>query len=117
LRAAASWTVPRSKFNFEAFQEVNIMNFVPFVILWVVLALAVLALFIWRRTVSGKEDDNLYLDGTSAAKAVHQEEFAKKLNLIDKWGKIATVLAVVYGVVLGGIFVWMSWVQNTKTGA
>jgi uncharacterized membrane protein len=94
------------------------MSFVPFVILWIVMAVAVLALLAWRKAVSLKEDDNLHvLDGASVEKAAEQVSVAKKLDLIDKWGKIATVVAVVYGIVLGTVAVWQTWVQNTKIGA
>ena len=93
------------------------MFFVPFVVLWILLALTVLALFFWRKTVASKEDDNLHvLDGADAAKAAEQEAVAQKLELIDKWGKILTVVAVVYGVILGGLYVWQSWVQNSSMG-
>jgi hypothetical protein len=93
------------------------MNFVPFVILWILLALTVLTLFVWRKTVASKEDDNLHLaDGASVAKSVEQAEVAEKLDLIDKWGKIVTVITVVYGVILGGLYMWLSWVQNTNLG-
>ena len=89
--------------------------FVPFVILWILLALTVLALFIWRKSVSSKEDDNLHvLDGASTAKSSEQIAVAQKLDLIDKWGKIATVVAVIYGVILGGFYVYQSWIQNTN---
>lgn len=93
------------------------MNFVPFVILWMLLALTVLTLFIWRKTVASKEDDNLHLvDGAAAAKTAAQAEVARKLDFIDRWGKIVTVITVVYGVILGGLFMWLSWVQNRTIG-
>jgi len=93
-------------------------SLIPFVILWVLMALAVLALFIWRKTVSSKEDDNLHVsDPGSDQKTAEQAAVAQKLDLIDKWGKIATVVTVVYGVILGGIYVWQSWVQNSNMGA
>jgi len=93
------------------------MNFVPFVILWILLGLTVLTLFVWRKTVSSKEDDNLHLvDGGAVTKSSEQEEVARKLDLIDRWGKIVTVVAVVYGVILGGLYAYHIWVQNTSIG-
>jgi hypothetical protein len=88
-----------------------------FIVLWILLALTVLALFVWRKAVASKEDDALHvLDGASAAKTSEQLVVAQKLELIDKWGKIATIVTVIYGVVLGGIYVWQSWVQNSSAG-
>ena len=94
------------------------MNIVPLLVLWVLLALTVLALFIWRKAVSSHEDDNLHvLDGASVEKSAAQIQVAQKLDLIDKWGKIATIITLIYGVVLGGIYMYTSWIQNSRMGA
>lgn len=94
------------------------MNFVPFIVLWILMALTVVALFIWRKSVSRKEDDNLHvLDGAAIDKSNDQVVIANKLDRIDRWGKIVTVVAVAYGVILGGLYVWQSWVQNGNIGA
>jgi hypothetical protein len=94
------------------------MNLVPFLILWAVLAVAVVALLVWRKTVSSNEDDNLHvLDGEAAQKTAAQVAVAQKLDLIDKWGKIITVVVVVYGVILGGLYMYQSWIQNSTLGA
>jgi hypothetical protein len=37
---------------------------------------------------------------------------AQKLDLIDKWGKIVTVVTVVYGLIIGALYVYQSWMQN-----
>ncbi|HEX3743499.1 MAG TPA: hypothetical protein VHW09_06205 [Bryobacteraceae bacterium] len=93
------------------------MNFLPLTILWSLLGVSVLALFIWRKAVSTKEDDSLHvLDGASVEKSAQQAVVAQKLDLIDKWGKILTVVALLYGVILGGLYAWQVWVQNTKIG-
>ena len=94
------------------------MNFVPLLILWALMGAAVLVLLVWRKAVSLKEDDNLHvLDGESVEKSAEQIALAKKLDLIDRRGKIVTVLTVVYGVILCGVYVWQSWVTNSKIGA
>jgi len=36
-------------------------DFRPFFVLWAVLAIGVLALFIWRKSVAGHEDDSLHV--------------------------------------------------------
>jgi len=93
------------------------MNLMPFLILWVLLALTVLALFVWRKMVTRDEDDNLHvLDGGADQKTSVQLAVAQKLDLIDKWGKIFTVIALVYGLLLGVLYVLQSWSQNSHIG-
>jgi cyanate permease len=94
------------------------MNFVPYLVSWALLAVTVLALFVWRKTVAIGEDDNLHVTGgASVEKNAAQSAVAQKLELIDRWGKIATVVTIIYGLILGGIYMWMGWVQNRYTGA
>lgn len=94
------------------------MNFVPFVILWILMGAAVMALLVWRKAVSLHEDDNLHvLDRAAVEKSAGQLALAQKLDLIDRWGKIATVFAVVYGVILGGAYIWHSWIVYSNIRA
>jgi hypothetical protein len=91
------------------------MNLTPFVIPWIALAVTVLALFIWRKAVARHEDDKLHvLDGAALYQTALQEATVKKLDMIDKWGKIATVVAVIYGAILGGLYAYQVWLQNTN---
>jgi len=41
---------------------------------------------------------------------------AHKLDQIDKWGKILTVIALVYGVILGAAYAYQAWIQTSQTG-
>jgi len=77
-------------------------NLIPFVALWSVIALAVLGLLAWRKIVSSKEDDQLHvLDGATTDQVI----VASKLDTIDKWGKILTVVAVVLGLLIAAAYV------------
>ena len=92
------------------------INFVPFTVVWGLLALAVLALIGYRRAVSVKDDESLHLAG---GPAVNQQQVlvAHKLEVIDKWGKLLTVIAVAYGLLLAGAYTWQTWLSaNTPTG-
>ncbi|MGA3015552.1 MAG: hypothetical protein ABSF62_00435 [Bryobacteraceae bacterium] len=89
------------------------ISLLPFLYFWIVLALAVLGLLVWRKVVASHEDDTLHvLDGGGADQTV----VAHKLDQIDKWGKILTVIALVYGVILGAAYAYQAWIQTSQTG-
>jgi len=90
-------------------------SFVPFVVLWCVLAVVVLALIVWRKMVASQEDDNIHvLDGVSEVVSRHQVQLAAKLDMIDKWGKTLTVITVIFGIVLAAAFIYLGWVNGAK---
>jgi hypothetical protein len=80
-------------------------NLTPFLAIWSVVALAVLVLLAVRSLVASKEDDSLHvMHGTVA----DQVTVANKLDVIDKWGKILTVVAVVLGLAIAAAYVYDS---------
>ena len=80
-------------------------NPIPYLAIWSVLALAIIVLLVMRKVVAAKEDDQLHvLHGTTSEDTV-QTVVAAKLDVIDKWGKILTVIAVVSGLVIGALYV------------
>jgi len=88
--------------------------FLPSIIVWAVVALAVVALIIRRKIVSNKEDDTLHvLHGTLS----EQSAVASKLEVIDKWGKILTVVAVVMGLLIAAAYVYESFFNRPSMGA
>ena len=43
---------------------------------------------------------------------------AQKLEVIDKWGKILTVVTVVFGIIVLSLWVYQTWViTSTQSGA
>jgi len=92
------------------------LNFGPFIVLETLLAVSVLVLFIWRKTVSRGEDDNLHLlHGASVVP--QQAAVAHTLDVIDKWGKILTLATVVFGLVVGAAYVYDSFVKASNLGS
>ena len=87
-------------------------DLLPFIVLWAALAMIVVALVVWRFKVARQEDDTLHVlhGGTTQQSAV-----AQKLETIDKWGKTLTVLAVVFGLLLGALYFYQLWVQQSTT--
>lgn len=86
-------------------------NLLPYAIFWAVLALVVLTLIVYRKSVSSREDDSIHLEGTMPAEQV---ALAHRLALIDRWGKSLTVVVAVLGVVLGAIYMYQVW-NNVPT--
>lgn len=89
-------------------------DFLPHVIVLGVLAVMVGGLAIYRRAVAEKEDDTVHLTGSGEA-LQSQMAIAAKLNKIDKWGKLLTVILVVYGLVIAGLYVMQMWEESSKT--
>ena len=91
------------------------INLLPFLILWILLALTVVVLFLRHRSIARLEDAHLDVLETAAA-ADQQVMLEHKLAVVDKWGKILTVVAVVYGLVLAFLYFVQTWQQLSKTG-
>jgi len=86
--------------------------YIPFVVFWVILALAVIGLIVYRRFVSADEDDMIHVSDAAGTATAHQVSVAAKLEQIDKWGKMLTVVTVAYGLILAAIYVYQSWVSG-----
>jgi len=87
-----------------------------FFILWLILGVIVATLAFMRKAVANKEDDTLHLAGAEAAMVSDQVAIAKKLETIDRWGKILTILLVVSGVVLACFYGVHLWNETSSIG-
>ena len=85
-------------------------NLMPFVILGIFLLLAVLTLAVWRRVVASHEDDTLHVLHSSAVP--HQVAVSHRLDVIDKWGQLMTVVAAVYILILLAVYMYRYWVSS-----
>lgn len=84
----------------------------PFIGVEILLAVAVIVMIAWRKAVARGEDDTLHvLQGNALP---NQMAVAHKLDAIDKWGKTLTVVAVVFGLLVGAIYVYQVWMQSTQ---
>ena len=85
------------------------IDLIPYVAVWSVVALSVIVLFVRRKMVASKEDDHLHvLHGA----ITEQVNVASKLDAIDKWGKILTVVAMVLGLAIASVYVYTSFVTR-----
>jgi hypothetical protein len=89
------------------------LSLLPLLVLWGVLAVSVLALFVWHKAVGRNEDDTLHVLHADALP--QQVAVAHKLEVIDRWGKTLTIVTVIYGILIGALFMYQTWVQTSST--
>lgn len=82
--------------------------------LWAVLALALIALAFYRKFRAREEDDTLHVSGGNWNVLDKQEHVAHSMEIIDKWGKILTIVAVVYGLALLAFYLNSVFTQGAK---
>ena len=90
-------------------------NLVPFAIAWCLLGVAVIGLAFKRKQVASHEDDSLHLNASSGV-VTEQVSMAQKLEAIDKWGRMLTILLVVTGLALGIAYGFSIWDATSKAG-
>ncbi len=87
------------------------INLLPYAIFWGVLAIIVVFLIFYRKSVSSHEDDSIHLEGSMPTE---QAALGHKLAAIDRWGKTLTVVVAVYGIALAAIYLYQVW-NNVPT--
>jgi hypothetical protein len=91
------------------------INLGPFLYLWALLAVLVLAMIAWRQALARKEDDTLHVSVAENAPVSQQVTLAAKLEKIDKWGKMLTIIALGYGLLLGAVYLYQFWMSSAVT--
>ncbi len=81
---------------------------------WVALAAAVVMLALYRRWVARGEYDALHVRDSESVQIPQQDLFARRLNRIDSLGKILTAVAIAYGLVLAGTYLYQHWQQGNQ---
>jgi hypothetical protein len=90
------------------------IDFTPFTVVWGLLALIVLLMAGYRKMISSKEEETLHL--ADPGESIHQVEIAHKLEVVDKWGKLLTIVVAVYGLILAIAYTYQTWVQASNLG-
>ena len=85
----------------------------PFVAGWLALACTIAGLAIYRKFVSTREDDMLHILDDESHR-LKQAALAHRLDLMDHWGKILTVVATVYGVLLAVGYFCQVWMEGFR---
>ena len=84
-------------------------NLLPFAVLWMALALVVIGLIAYRKWIAKDEDDSLHIADSEMGMVSRQVVVANKLEVVDRWGKALTVVALVYGLAVAAIYLLQNW--------
>jgi len=74
------------------------IHLMPFVAAWIALAGLVIGLAIYRRWLFTRTDEILHMGNES--QIAKQATVAHRLDIIDQWSEIMTVIMALYGVLL-----------------
>ena len=76
--------------------------------------MAVAGLALYRKFVALHENDLIHVSEGESKMIPQQIEMAQRLDLIDRWGKILTVVAAAGGLVLGGVYLYLLWQESLR---
>lgn len=89
----------------------------PYVAVWTLLAVIVLVLAAYRKILSNHEDDSIHVSEGSKALISEQVVNSQKIEVIEKWGKLLTLVAVVTGLMMGAVYIYNIFQAGTTTVA
>ena len=83
-----------------------------FVIFWAILGVATLALALYRKLVSMREDDYLHLSAGEERLIPQQVATFRRIGVIDKWGITMTIVTVILGLALAAMYLYQAALRN-----
>lgn len=84
------------------------------VVIWVVMATVVGALALYRKFISREEVDVIHLRDSEATVVSEQSTLARRLDMIDRWGKVLTIVLIIYGVLIASIWLFYAWKESVQ---
>jgi preprotein translocase subunit SecG len=85
------------------------------VVLWVVIAVALAIVFVYRKIVAGSTDELVHVSDPSDAVIAKQAATARSVQQLDRIVMILAIVFLVYGLALGGVQIYQA--LNNSTGA
>ena len=89
------------------------MHWTPYLAVWSFFAAIVIALAVYRKLLSVREDDSLHVAEGTSRLIPEQIANAQRIAVVEKWGKSLTAFVVLTGLILAAIYFWGVW----QTGA
>jgi len=90
------------------------MNLLPYISTWVILAVVVLVLGIYRIRLARHDDDTLDVIVSDPGVIAHQKEAVHRIKVIDIWGQSLTVLAILYGLAIAALYLYHVWQEGAQ---
>jgi hypothetical protein len=78
----------------------------PHLIAWAVLTTLVVFLAIYRKRIGSGADETLHVLDAEVGAVTDQITVAKKLVVVDRWGKILTILAALYLLGIAAMYIY-----------
>ena len=89
------------------------MNLFHLFVIWAVLFVVILVLLMYRRRLTIREDDTVHIMAGEEKISAEQARLARKLTLVDRWGKIFTAVLVLSALVVGAIYVYLQFTSSS----
>jgi hypothetical protein len=91
------------------------MNLQLFVSIWAAIFAAYAIVVLMRWKVGRREDDHLHFADSEQQLVAVQASIAHKLDVLDRWKTALLTLTIVSAVILGGVYVYLSWQASSTT--
>jgi len=91
------------------------MNLTFVVTIWAVLGIVTLALAIYRSAFAAhREEDIVHLGPGEEREIPKQVALAHRMDAIDRWGKILTIVVVLIGLALAAAYLYQAWLDPSS---
>ena len=86
----------------------EIMTLTPFVTTFFVLGFVTAILALYRKLLAMREDDYVHFTESEAKYIPQQLAMAHRIHIIDRWGETLTILTAVAGLIVIGVYVYLT---------
>jgi hypothetical protein len=91
-------------------------NIIQMTIPWVVLTLIVVVLAIYKKSLDSHVDEGLHIGAEEDKLVKAQVAQTRRSALVEKWGKVLTVVVFLYGLGIVGMIAYHEWQVSTTAG-
>jgi len=90
------------------------LNLTPIVVVWACIAIVTAGLALYRKLITLHEDDYLHVHEGEARIVSQQFQIAHKVDSIDRWGKLLTVVTAVLGAAIACVYLYQGYLASLK---